>query len=270
MIPHYVRAEQAAAHDAWLAMGQSKGGKTVLVTDPNRFAFNGGGYHFRTAAEMHALFDHQPGTHDAVRNSRAVAEMVEPDVIPVKGNRLPVYPAPDGVTAAELLYEKTRQGAVGRWGENLPIEIKAELRHELDVIGGAGFDDYALIVSDIIDESVRRGIRKGPGRGSAAGSRVMYALGVTDIEPRVNDLLFFPLPRPWPPGHAGRRHGLRRRASRRADPVRRRQVRPRPHGARRVDRHLVGAVGHQGCRSRHRLDRLGGREDRQGGSGFRG
>lgn len=187
---HYVRAEQAAAHDAWLAMGQSKGGKTVLVTDPNRFAFNGGGYHFRTAAEMHALFDHQPGTHDAVRNSRAVAEMVEPDVIPVKGHRLPVYPTPDGVTAAELLYEKTRQGAVGRWGENLPIEIKAELRHELDVIGGAGFDDYALIVSDIIDESVRRGIRKGPGRGSAAGSRVMYALGVTDIEPRINDLLF--------------------------------------------------------------------------------
>lgn len=187
---HYVREDEAGAHDAWLAIGASaRGGKAVLVTDRNRFRFNGTGYHMRTGAQMHALFDGQPGTETAVANSRMIAEMVERDVIPANGFRLPEFPTP-GSTPTRELYERVKAGAIRRYGDPLPQAVKMRLRHELDVIGRAGFDSYLLIVDDLVDQARKRGIRVGPGRGSAAGSEALYSLGVTAVPPSPNGLLF--------------------------------------------------------------------------------
>jgi DNA polymerase-3 subunit alpha len=187
---HYTNACDADAHDAWLAIGSSKGTKAVLVTDEKRFRFNGTGYHLRTAAEMHTLFDGQPGTEAAVANTLLIAERIENDVIPAVGFRLPHFAVPPGHTSQTFLYEKVKAGAVARYGSPLPQQVRHELRLELDVIDGAGLTDYILIVDDVIAEARRRGIRVGPGRGSGAGSRVLYCLGVTQVEPIAHGLLF--------------------------------------------------------------------------------
>lgn len=221
---HYTHEHQADAHDAWLCVSQKKGSKTVMVSDTDRFKFNGSGYHLRTAAEMHAIFDNQPGTEDAVSNSVLIADMCDMDVIGETKTRLPKFPLPKEdsswsvgnniVTvpakdnAADLLYDLVRKGAVKRYGPlSQRPDVKARLRREMDVILHFGYEDYFLIEYDAIDwarsdrgyptpeyprgkPGEKRPILVGPGRGSAAGSCVAYCLWITNIEPLENDLLF--------------------------------------------------------------------------------
>jgi len=187
---HYAGACDAPAHDAWLAIGSSKGSKTTLVTDEKRFRFNGTGYHLRTAAEMHALFDTQPGTERAVSNSLLIASRIEKNVIPAVGFRLPHVPVPDGHTEQSWLYKLVKDGLIARYGPVLTEQVKNQARLEMDTIVGAGFAGYLLAVHDIVSEARRRGIRVGPGRGSGPGSICLYALEVTNVEPLGNGLLF--------------------------------------------------------------------------------
>src|SRR5207302_11073448 len=83
-----------------------------------------------------------------------------------------------------------RAGARARYGEPLPSAVEERLAYELGVISHTGYAGYFLIVSDITTAARARGIPVGPGRGSAAGSLVAYALGITDIDPLKFDLLF--------------------------------------------------------------------------------
>lgn len=191
---HYAGACDAKAHDAWLAISASKGNKKVLVSDDNRFRFNGSGYHLRTSAEMHALFDNQPGTEMAVVNSLLIADMVEDNIVLGSipdHHLLPTFPVPDGYADVDAYFhEQVRQGLIQRYGAPLPAVVRERARHEETVIREFGVVSYFMVIADMIAREREAGGLVGAGRGSGAGSICAYALGITNIDPIENGLLF--------------------------------------------------------------------------------
>ncbi|MBT8048607.1 MAG: DNA polymerase III subunit alpha [Xanthomonadales bacterium] len=109
---------------------------------------------------------------------------------------LPNFPTPDGLTVADFLHQVSEEGLQQRFevlppSEKIPMEeYEARLKHELRVINEMGFPGYFLIVADFISWAKKNDIPVGPGRGSGAGSLVAYALGITDLDPLVHELLF--------------------------------------------------------------------------------
>ena len=221
---HYEKAGDSHAHDGFLAVGVKKS-----LDDPNRFRFNGTpDYYLKSEAEMLDVLGNisnqeaAAAWREAVANSVKVADLCADKVIPSPGMLLPKFPIPDGYeNAAAYLTELVREGAIRRYGYDadgnrrpLPVEVKERLRTELDIINDMGFPDYFLIVWDVInwarsDKPVqydrddlprKRPIFVGPGRGSAAGSAVSYTLGIVDVCPLENNLLF---ERFLEPGRAG-------------------------------------------------------------------
>ncbi|MCI5775718.1 MAG: DNA polymerase III subunit alpha [Aerococcus sp.] len=114
--------------------------------------------------------------------------------MPKKRRLLPKFPVPDEQTPADYLRTQVEKGMIARLGvtstDAIPDAYTERLAHELDTIHEMGFDDYFLIVWDVIDYAKHHHIRTGPGRGSAAGSLVAYALGITGVDPIENHLLF--------------------------------------------------------------------------------
>ncbi len=178
---HYLRREDAEAHDVLLAIGTGSD-----LDDPKRFRFTGQESYVKSEAEMQALFPDHPET---LANTAKVAELCEFDF--EKRYFLPEFPLPPEYRTDEgLLDHLTRTGAERRYGSPLPPEVETRLEYELGVINRAGYAGYFLIVQDFIAAARQRGIPVGPGRGSAAGSLVAYALGITDVCPLKFDLLF--------------------------------------------------------------------------------
>src|SRR3989441_11442131 len=178
---HYLRKDDAEAHDVLLAIGTGKD-----LDDPNRFRFFGQESYVKSETEMGTLFpDHPEGLAETAR----VAERCEFDF--EKRYYLPQFPRPaEFASDTDLLVHLARAGALSRYGDPLPPEVATRLEYELDVISRTGYAGYFLIVYDFIKAAKDRGIPVGPGRGSAAGSLVAYALGVTTIDPLKFDLLF--------------------------------------------------------------------------------
>jgi DNA polymerase-3 subunit alpha len=178
---HYLRKEDAEAHDVLLAIGTGKD-----LDDPHRFRFFGQESYVKSEAEMSALFPNHPAV---VTETARVAELCEFDF--EKRYFLPQYPrAPEFASDTDLLVHLARAGASGRYGDPLPPAVAERLDYELRVISDTGYAGYFLIVYDIVKAAKDRGIPVGPGRGSAAGSLVAYALGITDVDPLKFDLLF--------------------------------------------------------------------------------
>ncbi|MEY2417648.1 MAG: polymerase subunit alpha [Actinomycetota bacterium] len=179
---HYTNHSDATAHDALLCVQTNS-----TVDDPNRFRFSSDQHYFKTAAEMRYLFRELP---EACDNSLWIAERANVD-IEFDRAELPHFPLPDGFTDdAEYLRHIAYEGARQRYGEVLAKEVTERLDYELRVIGEMGFSTYFLIVGDLIRHARERGIRVGPGRGSAAGCCVAYCLGITSLDPIRFDLLF--------------------------------------------------------------------------------
>src|SRR6266705_802699 len=178
---HYLKKEDAEAHDVLLAIGTGKD-----LDDPNRFRFFGQESYVKSEPEMAALFADQP---EVLAETARVAERCEFDF--EKRYFLPQYPrAPEFASDNDLLVHLARAGAAVRYGDPLPRAVQERLDYELGVISHTGYAGYFLIVYDIVKAAKDRGIPVGPGRGSAAGSLVAYALGITDIDPLKFDLLF--------------------------------------------------------------------------------
>lgn len=178
---HYLRREDAEAHDVLLAIGTGKD-----LDDPTRFRFLGQESYVKSEAEMQALFPDHP---EAIAETARVAERCEFDF--EKRYFLPQYPRPEGFASdVDLLVHLAREGAGARYGTPLPAPVETRLDYELDVITRTGYAGYFLIVYDFIRAAKDRGIPVGPGRGSAAGSLVAYALGITKVDPLKFDLLF--------------------------------------------------------------------------------
>src|SRR5436189_4612988 len=177
---HYLKKDDAEAHDVLLAIGTGKD-----LDDPKRFRFFGQESYVKSEKEMSTLFNRA----DVLVETARVAERCEFDF--EKRYFLPQYPRPaEFASDSELLVHLARQGSRERFGDPLPPEVAQRLDYELDVINRTGYAGYFLIVYDLVKAARDRGIPVGPGRGSAAGSLVAYALGITKIDPLRFDLLF--------------------------------------------------------------------------------
>jgi DNA polymerase-3 subunit alpha len=178
---HYLERADHEAHDCLLAIGTGKD-----LDDPNRFRFFGSESYVKSEAEMADLF---PDRRDVLDNTQRVADLCEFDF--ETRYFLPEFPRPAGYESNDaLLIELATSGAKERYGDPLPAPVQQRLDYELQVITSTGYAGYFLIVHDFIRAARERGIPVGPGRGSAAGSLVSYALRITGIDPLKFDLLF--------------------------------------------------------------------------------
>jgi DNA polymerase III subunit alpha len=178
---HYLKKDDAEAHDVLLAIGTGKD-----LDDPKRFRFFGQESYVKSEKEMRPLF---PDRADVLAETARVAELCEFDF--EKRYFLPQFPRPAEFASDQALLEDlARRGALERYGDPLPPAVEQRLRYELDVIATTGYAGYFLIVYDLIKAARDRDIPVGPGRGSAAGSLVAYALRITTVDPLRFDLLF--------------------------------------------------------------------------------
>ncbi|HEY5170194.1 MAG TPA: DNA polymerase III subunit alpha [Acidimicrobiia bacterium] len=178
---HYTRKEDAEAHDALLCVQTG-----ALQSDPKRFKFDGDDFYIKSAAEMRALFAEAP---DACDNTLLIAERADVE-LEFGQAVLPAFPVPEGHDENSYLRELTMQGAKDRYGPTPALHVIERIEHELDVVKSMGFPAYFLVVWDLVRYAKSRGIRVGPGRGSAAGSCVAYCLRIVDSDPIKYDLLF--------------------------------------------------------------------------------
>src|SRR5215210_1227562 len=178
---HYTAKSDARMHDVLLCIGTGK-----FYSDPKRMKFTGQEFYVKSAEEMARLFPKHP---EALENTLKVVDLVEDVGIELGKTRLPNFPKPTGYTADNYLRERCEEGLVRRYGRITP-EIQRRLDFELSTIEKMGFADYFLIVWDFVKYAKDRKIAVGPGRGSAAGSIVAYALEITDLDPLEYSLLF--------------------------------------------------------------------------------
>ena len=184
---HYVLESQAPAHEAMLCV---QTGKTLL--DPDRFKFDGTGYYIKSAQQMREIWDDM--VPDGCDNTLWIAERVgdygelweeHPH------DRMPLATVPEGETPTTWLRKEVHRGLQERFeGATVPEEYYKRADYEIDVIDMKGYPSYFLIVAELIKHARSVGIRVGPGRGSAAGSLVAYALTITNIDPIEHGLLF--------------------------------------------------------------------------------
>ena len=177
---HYLNTSDHKAHDILLCI---QTGKTVA--DKDRMRFSAEQFYFKSPQEMQNIFGELP---EALSNTLAIAERCNLQ-LEFHKIHLPPYQVPQGHTLDSYLAERSWGGLKERYREITP-EAKDRLARELKVIEKMGFAGYFLIVWDFIRFAKERGISVGPGRGSAAGSLVAYALGITNIDPLRYGLLF--------------------------------------------------------------------------------
>lgn len=184
---HYVSKEDHEAHDVLLCIATGK-----TFADEKRMKFEGTGYHLHTADEVEDLFFDIP---DALDNTLEIVKKCAGFHITTGKYYLPKYPVPDGYEDEysyldKLAHDgfKVRYAGIRRtkkWQE-----YSERLEYELSVIKKMGFAGYFLIVWDFLNFAHENGIPTGPGRGSGAGSIVLYSLQITDIDPMKYGLLF--------------------------------------------------------------------------------
>jgi DNA polymerase-3 subunit alpha len=182
---HYLKKEDSHPHELMLCL---QTGKTR--SDPNRMKFDTDQLYVKSTEEITPAFAEFPG---AVTNTCRIADNCDLELV-LNKTHLPQYKVPEGYTRESYVEHLAIDGLKARLKERpstiLPAAYELRLREELMVICSMGFAGYFLIVWDIIRFARSRGIPVGPGRGSAAGSLVAYALRITDLDPLVYSLLF--------------------------------------------------------------------------------
>ena len=178
---HYTRHEDAAAHEALLCV---QSGSTLA--DPKRFKFDNDEFYLKTPAQMRELFKEIPESCD---NTLLIAERCNVK-LRENENLLPAFDVPAGETEDTWLRKESVRGLLEKMGDKATDKYRTRLQYELDVMAKMGFPGYFLVVADLVGHAKKVGIRVGPGRGSAAGSLVAYALGITGLDPIEHGLLF--------------------------------------------------------------------------------
>ncbi len=176
---HYTYDTDWEAHDILLCIQTGK-----KVHDQDRMRYEGGQYYLKSPEEMQELFRYAP---EAIQNTELIAKRCNVE-IEFGVQKLPQYDVPAGYTAEEYLTKLCEEGLRRRY-ENYQ-DYEDRLHFELETIKQMGYVDYFLIVWDFINYAKQNHIMVGPGRGSAAGSLVSYALAITDIDPIRYNLLF--------------------------------------------------------------------------------
>ena len=182
---HYTYADDAKHHEALLCIQSG-----TTLADPKRFRFEGKEYYLKDAATMRRIFK---DLEIACDNTLAIAERCN---IKMRENEnlLPQFAVPKGESENSWLVKEAEAGLLEKFGaksmDDIAPQYQARLHFELDVMTKMGFAGYFLVVADLVAHAKREGIRVGPGRGSAAGSLVSYALGITGLDPIKHGLLF--------------------------------------------------------------------------------
>ena len=179
---HYTRPDDATAHEVLLCVQTG-----TNLADPTRFKFEGTGYYLKSPAEMRqAATDEE--WQAGCDNTLLIAERA--DVSFAKANLMPQFPVPEGETEESCFRAQVWDGMDRRYPGGYDEQRRAQAEYEMGIIAAMGFCSYFLVVADFIMWAKNNGIRVGPGRGSAAGSIVSYALGITDLDPLVHGLVF--------------------------------------------------------------------------------
>lgn len=181
---HYIDKEHAVSHNIYLHIRDATVSSNI---DIENLRYREPQMYYKTSEEMFDLFKDFP---NALETTQEISDKC--DLKLEKNYYLPEFPIPPESKAKTLddyLIEQTYKGLADRF-ESITEEIKNRVDYELDVIIKMGFSGYFLIVQDFIKAAKRMNVRVGPGRGSAAGSLVAYALEITNINPLPYDLLF--------------------------------------------------------------------------------
>jgi|CZKT01.1.fsa_nt_gi DNA polymerase-3 subunit alpha len=179
---HYARPEDATAHEALLCVQTG-----TNLADPGRFRFEGTGYYVKSPQEMRALStdeEWQAGCDSTL----LIAERANVEF--AKSNLMPHFPLPAGETESSWFAAEVWRGMDRRYPNGYDEERRSQAEYEIGVIEAMGFCSYFLVVADFIMWAKNNGIRVGPCRGSAGGSIVSYALGITDLDPIFHGLVF--------------------------------------------------------------------------------
>lgn len=175
---HYLCKGDAKPHDVLLCIQTGE-----LVANTNRMKFETEEFYIKSTDEMAALFPDHP---EAIENTLKVAEMCQLDLDKQRAP-MPQPDVPDGMETHDFLRQLAEKGLLERCSN--PEEKLERLNYELSVIDKTGFADYFLLVREFANETRNRGIYFGV-RGSAAGSLVSYAVGITDVDPVDYDITF--------------------------------------------------------------------------------
>jgi len=178
---HYLEREHAQAHDLLLCIGTNR-----QFDDPARWRYDTDQIYMKSSEEMIKLFQDWP---EAIANTVRIADMCDLE-LKLGELLLPAFPLPGGFEDEfAYLMHLVREGLDERYGSLSPV-VEERFEYEMGIIKQTGYAGYFLIVWDFIRAARERNIPVGPGRGSAAGSVVCYALRITDIDPIENKLLF--------------------------------------------------------------------------------
>ncbi len=177
---HYLTQEDAKAQDLMLCIGTN-----ATVTQEKRFKFPNDQFYMKTEEEMREALKDFP---EACDNTVELAEKCNVEL--ERDSILPRFPLPEGETEESYFRKRIEEGLVKRYGDPVPQEAWDRYQYEAGIIIQQGFPAYFLIVQEYIEWARSQGIGVGPGRGSAAGAIVAYAMGITDLDPLSNGLLF--------------------------------------------------------------------------------
>src|SRR5216683_376104 len=174
---HYTREQDAQSHDMLLCIQTGKS-----LADADRFRFEGTGYYIKPAPEMYAL-DRSDIWREGCRNSQLlIADRVDTSGMFEFVNLMPRFPIPDGFESeADLFRAEVWKGMERRYPDGCDDQRRKQAEYEIEIICQMGFPAYFLVVADFIMWAKNNGVAVGPGRGSAAGSIVAYAMGITDL-----------------------------------------------------------------------------------------
>ncbi len=177
---HYTHATDAEAQEALLCLQTG-----TNLNDAKRFKLDSQEFYVKSAAEMRRLFTDFP---EACDNTLLIAERSK--VSFEKRELMPKFPVPKGETEASWFAKEVQLGLTKRFGGAVPQTHLDQADFEIEVIVRMGFPGYFLVVADFIAWARNNGVRVGPGRGSAAGSIVAWAMGITDLDPIEHGLIF--------------------------------------------------------------------------------
>lgn len=177
---HYLNRDDAVAHDVLLCVQTG-----TTIHEENRMKFPSEEFYLKSPEEMYELF---PQDHEALMNTQKIADRCNVE-IEFHNLHLPQFDVPEGYSNVEYLKALVMEGLVDRYG-TITEEIQERYEYEYNTIVTMGYVDYFLIVWDFVRYAIQNDIPVGPGRGSAAGSLISYALGITDVDPLKYNLLF--------------------------------------------------------------------------------
>jgi DNA polymerase-3 subunit alpha len=178
---HYTYADDAESHAVLLCV---QSGKTMA--DPNRFKFDARDFYLKTPQEMRQIWRELP---EACDNTLLIAARCAVK-FDENADLLPRFSVPEGHTEESWLRAEVEQGLAFRYPGGVPATHRERAAYELGVMTQMGFPGYFLVVADLCRYARESGIRVGPGRGSATGSLIAYALRITELDPITHGLLF--------------------------------------------------------------------------------